>query len=101
VTECSHEHINENKHKSINHSNVPREIPDEFSENESFQCKLDVVENLDESEINIKIDVQSKKGSSQNIGKKFSEDRVSKKDSINNIYSLKSTNRTKDAKRRS
>jgi len=63
--------------------NIEKETPDNFSDNESYQCKLDVEENPDDSDLNFKIDIKSRKGSSKtmNSKKKFSDDNLSKKDS--------------------
>ena len=64
--------------------NIEKEMHDEFSDNESYVCQLDVISQTNESEIDVKIDVKSNKNSSKNLKKKiYSEDgsKSSKKDS--------------------
>ncbi len=75
VSECSHEHDKTKTDKPL----IEQEAPDEFSEKESFQAGLDLGENPDESDLNIQIDVKSRKASSKS--KKYHEDDIDKRES--------------------
>jgi hypothetical protein len=79
VSDCTHEHDGTQPLsilKGINDSRpvIEREPYDEVSDNESFQLELDIQGNPDDSDLRVKIDVNSVKSAKEKKPKKIEKE---------------------------